>query len=80
MAEGKETALRVVAAHAGVANSAKRDVAVGDVHDGVVDACSAGGCTANHVPGIGLFPEIVEGKGFFAGVHKVHYFGLVTES
>lgn len=60
--ECKETPLAVVAAHAGVADASERNIAVGYVHDSVIDARSTGSSPGKDVPAVRLAPEIIESQ------------------
>ena len=55
-------------------------MAVGDVHDGVVDAGAAGRSLPNQFPAGFGFAEIVEGQRFLPAIHKRGHLGTVPES
>ncbi len=70
----------MVTSHPGITYAAERDIAVGDVHDGVVDAGASGSGLSDDVPAVGFFSKIVESEGLFTGVYEIRHLFPVTES
>ena len=64
VAEYKETILPMVCCHTRVAHAAKRYVVVGNVHNGVIDACAAGRGVFHHK--FALCAKIVECQRLFS--------------
>ena len=70
MAEREEALAPVIASHAAVANPSERQIVIGNMHDGVVDAGPArGGVSHKLVPPLGI-TKIVQRQRFFALVNE----------
>ena len=77
MGESIETELVVIAAHTGHPDTSERNILIGNMHDRVIDASSAGRCGADYL--VTLFSEIVERQRLLPRAHEFRHLIDVRE-